>query len=345
MAQQRQKAGSSSPLPIRNLLLIIVIVSTIQTIVVSGMILCRPDIAISTIKTALAIMLAAGVILAFIASILYLKLGRKTKQARPENEITDERVVETDTLGSFEELATGIAHEINNPVAIMIEEAGWIEDLLAEEEFKDGKNLAEFKRALGQIRTQGGRCKEITQKLLSFTRNTDSRHQDVQPNEIIRETVALSEQKASDRNVVIDAHLQENLPTLRISPSELQQVMLNLLHNGLDAMEKTGGTLKISSGLERGDTTKGDHIIIKISDDGPGIPPGNLNRIFDPFFTTKPVGAGTGLGLSVCYGIVKKMGGTIEVRSVFEKGTTFTVKLPPFEARGRMTDDGGERAE
>ena len=225
----------------------------------------------------------------------------------------------------------------------MIEEAGWIEDLLGEDEFKDGKNLTEFRRALAQIQSQGRRCKEITQKLLSFARKTDSRIQDVQLNEMIRETVALSEQKAGDCKVVVDAHLQENLPTIRVSRSELQQVMLNLIHNGLDAMEKTGGTLKISSGLEQGGTTAGGRIVIKISDDGPGIPPANLNRIFDPFFTTKPVGAGTGLGLSVCYGIIKKMGGTIEVRSVFEKGTTFTVKIPIPE--GRTTEDGGQRAE
>jgi len=145
---------------------------------------------------------------------------------------------------------------------------------------------------------------------------------------MIQEVIALSEQKARYSNITVDVHLQGNLPTLRVSQSELQQVLHNLINNALDAMEKTGGTLRISSRMDQIDTTLGDHITIEISDTGPGIPPGNMNRIFDPFFTTKPVGKGTGLGLSICYGIIKKMGGNIEVRSVFDEGTTFTVKIP-----------------
>jgi two-component system NtrC family sensor kinase len=328
MDRQKQKDGSDPSLLTRNLLLTIVIVSIMPTIVVGSMILLRPGISESAIKTALAIVLATGVILLLIVLILYLKLGRRTEQSENENEISNEQVFETDKLGSFGDLAVGLAHEINNPVAIMIEEAGWIEDLLAEEEFKEGNNLTEFKRALAQIRTQGQRCKEITQKLLSFARKSDAKVQELQLNEMIREVIALSEQKAAGNNVTIDALLQEDLPDLRVSRSELQEVLINLIHNGLDAMEKTGGMLKISSALEKGGNTADDYITFRISDNGPGIPPANLNRIFDPFFTTKPVGTGKGLGLSVCYGIVKNMGGSIEVKSVFEKGTTFTVKIP-----------------
>ena len=238
------------------------------------------------------------------------------------------RVVETGKLATVGELAAGIAHEINNPVAIMVEEAGWIEDLLTEEDFKDGENLGEFTRALLQIRTQGRRCKEITHKLLSFARKTDSRLQEVQVNEMIAEMVILSEQRAKYSNVTVETHLQENLPTIRVSQSELQQVLLNLINNALDAMEKTGGNLNISSRREQSGIIVGDHIIIEIVDDGPGIPSANLKRIFDPFFTTKPVGKGTGLGLSICYGIIKKMGGNIEVKSVVDGGTTFKIKMP-----------------
>ena len=204
----------------------------------------------------------------------------------------------------------------------MVEEAGWIEDLLEEEEFKDGENLSEFQRALQQIRTQGRRCKEITHKLLSFARKTDSRIQDVQLNDLIEELTALSSQRAKYANVDINVNLQENLPTLHLSQTELQQVFLNLINNALDAMEKTGGALDISTQLE------GDYIVVQVADNGPGIPAANIVRIFDPFFTTKPVGKGTGLGLSICYGIIKKMGGDIIVKSTMEIGTTFHVKIP-----------------
>jgi len=275
-----------------------------------------------TLRVTIAIVLLAGICIVAIAFILSKRMVNRVAEADREKEMITEQVVETGKLASVGELAAGIAHEINNPVAIMVEEAGWIEDLLEEEEFKDGENLSEFQRALQQIRTQGKRCKEITHKLLSFARKTDSRIQDVQLNELIEELIALSAQRAKFSNVDIHTDLQGDLCTIQISQSELQQVLLNLINNALDAMEKTGGTLNISSQLE------GDFIVVGVADDGPGIPGANLVRIFDPFFTTKPVGKGTGLGLSICYGIIKKMGGDIEVRSTVDVGTTFSVKIP-----------------
>ena len=204
----------------------------------------------------------------------------------------------------------------------MVEEAGWIGDLLEEEEFKSGSNLDEFKRAVNQIKTQGRRCKEITHKLLSFARKTDPRIQNVQLNDLIGELVELSAQRARYARVTINTRLEQNLPYVKGSQSELQQVFLNLINNALDAMEKEGGALLIQTNRQ------GDHVVIELSDTGPGIPEANLKRIFDPFFTTKPVGKGTGLGLSICYGIIKKMGGEIRVASSLGKGTTFTVILP-----------------
>ena len=116
---------------------------------------------------------------------------------------------------------------------------------------------------------------------------------------------------------------------MRVSQSELQQVLLNLINNALDAMEKIGGNLRISTRMEENSIIVGDdHLLIEVADDGPGIPAANIAKIFDPFFTTKPVGKGTGLGLSICYGIIKKMGGSIEARSVIDGGTTFKVKIP-----------------
>jgi len=275
-----------------------------------------------TFRVTIAIILLASICIVLIALVLSKKMVNRVALADQEKQIMNEQIVETGKLASVGELAAGIAHEINNPVAIMVEEAGWMGDLLEGEEFKEGENLNEFKRTIAQIQTQGRRCKEITHKLLSFARKTDSRIQDVQLNDLIEDLIGLSVQRAKYANVNINMNLQENPPTLHVSLTELQQILLNLINNAIDAMEKTGGTLNVSSELE------GDYIVVEVADDGPGIPEANIGRIFDPFFTTKPVGKGTGLGLSICYGIIKKMGGDIIVRSTMDVGTTFRVKIP-----------------
>ncbi|MGB5985864.1 MAG: cache domain-containing protein [Desulfobacterales bacterium] len=252
-----------------------------------------------------------------------ISLADEEKQtADKEKEIMSQQVIETGKLASIGELAAGIAHEINNPVAIMIEEAGWVQDLLEEEEFQEGENLKELHRALKQINTQGRRCKEITHKLLSFARKTDSRVGDVFLNKLLEEIVYLSSQRAKYGNIELITELEEGLPPISASETEMQQVLLNLVNNAMDAMDKTGGTLTLTSRLEN------DTIAVVVSDTGPGIAEANLPRLFDPFFTTKPVGKGTGLGLSICFGIIKKIGGDIEVRSAIGQGTDFEIKLP-----------------
>jgi two-component system NtrC family sensor kinase len=228
------------------------------------------------------------------------------------------------------ELAAGIAHEINNPVAIMVEEAGWIQDLL-DEGLEVDDNHREVQRALTQIRTQGSRCKDITHKLLSFARKIDPTVKRVNLNELIEEMAALCEQRAKFANVRIETSLADNIPEVAASPSELQQVLLNLINNAIDAMEPGGGLLDI---ITRRDSV---HVVVSISDTGCGIPKANLSRIFDPFFTTKPVGKGTGLGLSIIYGIVNKMGGEISVKSALDRGTVFIIRLPSAEMSGLGT--------
>jgi two-component system NtrC family sensor kinase len=262
--------------------------------------------------------------------IMALALSRRMVQriARidEEKKLMNEKVVETGKLASIGELAAGVAHEINNPVAIMVEEAGWIGDLLAEEEFAESRNLAEFKRALEQIRTQGRRCKEITHKLLSFARKTSEKIQEIQVNELLQELLAISAQRAKYSLVEVDTRFADGLPPVRMPVAELQQVFLNLINNALDAMENRGGRLTLSTRLENG------FVVTEVSDTGAGIPAPYLHRIFDPFFTTKAVGKGTGLGLSICYGIVNKAGGRIEVQSTVEVGSTFSVFLPAAAA-------------
>ncbi len=273
----------------------------------------------------LILMMAGSIVVIAVAFTLPRYIIKLISSAETKSEAMNRQVVESGKLASIGELAAGIAHEINNPVAIMVEEAGWIEDLLEDEVLKETENLAEFKRALKQINTQGKRCKEITHKLLSFARKTDSTINDVEVNEAIREMVSLTAQMARYNNVIIETKLEDKLPFVRISPSELQQVMLNLINNAIDAMEKTGGTLTIETQKSR---IEQNHIAISIEDTGPGIPKENLDRIFNPFFTTKAVGKGTGLGLSICYGLVQKMGGKIEVSSQVGVGTQFRIFIP-----------------
>ncbi|MEJ2164003.1 MAG: ATP-binding protein [Desulfobacterales bacterium] len=265
------------------------------------------------------------IVMAFTLSKLIIKrIGR----ADDEKQMMNQKVVEAGKLASVGELAAGVAHEINNPVAIMVEEAGWIGDLLEEEEFRQSQNLSELTRAVNQIKTQGKRCKEITHKLLSFARKTDGNLRDVNINDLIEEVIALTAQRAKYSMVQIKTHLEQNLPPVTVSPSEMQQVFFNLINNALDAMENKGGTLTIFSRRQDG------FIIFEIADTGKGIPEANLNRIFDPFFTTKSVGKGTGLGLSICYGIVEKVGGKIECKSAVDVGTTFYISIPVQQPAG-----------
>ncbi|MHC1743672.1 MAG: ATP-binding protein [Syntrophobacteraceae bacterium] len=256
------------------------------------------------------------------AFILSRKIVGRVVQADQEKEMMNEKVIEAGKLASVGELAAGIAHEINNPIAIMVEEAGWIGDLLEEEDFKGSENVPELKRALDQIRTQGERCKEITHKLLSFARRTDPRIREVRFNDLIEEVLGVSEQRSRFSNVKVSTNLDPSLPLVAASPSEMQQVILNLVNNAIDAIGTGGGTIEVTS------RSDGDFVVVDVADNGQGIPPAVLPRIFDPFFTTKPVGKGTGLGLSICYGIVKKLGGDITVNSAVDVGTTFHVYLP-----------------
>ncbi len=275
-----------------------------------------------TITLAVFIVLFGAVGIVTMAYVLSRRMVLRIEEVNQEKEAMDAQVVEAGKMAAVGELAAGIAHEINNPVAIMVEEAGWIGDLLEEEELKDMENLEEVKRALREIAVQGKRSKEITHKLLSFARKTDSRVQEVNLKELLEEIMSITAQRAKHNSVSINLDMQDDLPPVKASPTEMQQVFLNLINNALDAMEKEGGSLEVIS------RSKGDKIIVETRDTGPGIPESELARVFDPFYTTKPTGKGTGLGLSICYGIINKMGGELKVSSELGQGTTFTIVLP-----------------
>jgi two-component system, NtrC family, sensor kinase len=157
---------------------------------------------------------------------------------------------------------------------------------------------------------------------------------------MIQEMITLVDQKARYASVQIETQMDPDLPPFWASSTELQQVLLNLLNNSVDAMTSSGGIIRIST------QTNDGQIILTIADNGIGIAEANLARIFDPFYTTKPVGQGTGLGLSICYGIIKKLGGDIQVQSAKGRGTTFTISLPMArDERGGVAPDRRSESE
>jgi len=225
-------------------------------------------------------------------------------------------------LSSIGRLAAGVAHEINNPLAIMMENAGWIEDLLSSDDPYSDENVTEIRSSLQTITIQGHRCREITHKLLSFARKTDTSARVVRVNPLLEDIAGFARQKAKYREVEIRLVLDPAVEDVAGSPTELQQILLNLVNNAIDAIDKPGGLVELSSFREP------DAVRITVSDNGQGIPADVLPRIFDPFFTTKAEGQGTGLGLAICRDILSKMNGTISVDSTPGNGSTFRIRLP-----------------
>jgi two-component system NtrC family sensor kinase len=187
---------------------------------------------------AIVVLIIVSLAAIFMGYVISRNLAQRLALAHHDRNMMAHQVIETGRLASIGELAAGIAHEINNPVAIMVQEAGWIEDLLGEDEPASDSNLEEIGRAVGQIRTQGDRCKEITYKLLSFARKTDPTVREVNLNDIVDEVIGLTSQKTRYANVLIETELSPDLPSIQASPSELQQVLLNLVNNAIDAIER-----------------------------------------------------------------------------------------------------------
>ncbi len=225
----------------------------------------------------------------------------------------------TDKLASIGRLAAGVGHEINNPLAIISQNAGLIDDLL--EMTPDFEYKETIKKNLVGVNKSVDRCKAITHRLLGFARRTDVKEEPLQVNEIIEEVLQFLGNSMINNRIKLELQLQENLPQAISDRLQLQQIFLNIINNAIDAIGK-GGVISITTHLVVGE------IRVVIQDDGPGIDKDILPHIFEPFYTTKETGKGTGLGLSITYGLIKKMGGDITVRSAVEQGTAFTITLP-----------------
>jgi two-component system, NtrC family, sensor kinase len=262
----------------------------------------------------------AGIVaVAIVASNRFSKYVARVDQ---EKQLMNEQVVQAGKLAALGEMASGMAHEINNPVGIMVQEAQWIEALLQKGEEGLAGNMNEITNSLNEIRTHGTRCRDVILKVISFTQKDEPIVQSLQLNELVQDVIGLCQQRANLMKIELRLNLEPELPMVRVASSDVQQVLLNLVYNSIDAMEQGGGAIEVST------STRARYAIVDVMDTGPGISQGNLGRIFEPFFSTKPEGKGTGLGLSLCHSIMKKMKGDITVTSQEGKGTTFHLFFP-----------------
>jgi len=233
----------------------------------------------------------------------------------------DRAVHRAEKLAAVGRLAAGVVHEINNPLATIAACAESLEKRIEEGAFTDSPEAEDLREYLGLIRDEAFRCKNITNGLLDFSRLRAGQRVPVDMAEIIKAAARLVTHQQRGDNVGIDVEAAANLPRVSGDVAQLQQAVVALATNAIDAMPD-GGTLTLRA------SRSGSRVLVQVIDTGIGIPPENMTKIFDPFFTTKDVGRGTGLGLAVCYGILSDHGGRLDVRSSVGIGTTFTITLP-----------------
>jgi two-component system, NtrC family, sensor kinase len=256
------------------------------------------------------------------------RLTREINKANEQKSHLDQQLIQSQKLAAIGELSSGIAHEINNPLAIIGQESEWMKQILQGDGLKAPDAGDELRDSLREIASQVDRCKEITHKLLDFARKKDPLIQSADVNKLIEDMARLVEKEATQKNIKLFRNYQKDLPRVQTDPPLLRQVVLNLLNNAAYAIGKDG---------EISITTRqlANHSVeLVFSDTGCGIPTEQQDKIFDPFFTTKPPGKGTGLGLSISHSIIVKLGGRITVSSEVGCGATFTIHLPVATSKG-----------
>ncbi len=251
-----------------------------------------------------------------------------TNRLREANEKQNHAITEaqfTNKFASIGRLAAGVAHEINNPLAIIDQKAGLMTDLMEfSEEFEHKGKLT---KSIDSILDAVQRCKVITHRLLGFARRMDVTFEHIDISDLLREVLGFLEQEALYNRIRFELSFAEDLPMVFSDRGQLQQIFLNIINNAIDAIGKDG-LITLSADLH-----DEENIDVNIQDTGPGMSSEIVKRIFDPFFTTKELGQGTGLGLSITYGLAQKLGGNITVESKVGEGTTFTVRLPINDTR------------
>jgi len=273
-------------------------------------------------RNAMILILVLGIVAIVSTTIGITRLTvNRLKEADVQMNMLNAQLMQSDKLAALGKMAAGVAHEINNPLAVILQKTGWMEDLLAEEDFKNSKNLEELKISIKKIEEHVERARKVVHNMLGFARRMEPRLEDVDVNETLKQTISILDNYARINNIEIRTDLAQDLPIIASDQAQLQQVFLNLISNAIDAIGKEG-LIAVRSGRS------GQELQVRISDNGRGIPEELQKKVFDPFFTTKEKEKGTGLGLWISYSIIEKMGGTIDLKSKPGEGTTFTVKLP-----------------
>jgi PAS domain S-box-containing protein len=240
-----------------------------------------------------------------------------------EMRLLQQQLVQSGKLAAVGELATGVAHELNQPLQIIRGYAQTVNDF-----YQPGDQIDEqLVNDLRKIVDGTTRMMRIIDHLRVFARREDAGFAPTQINDVVGNALLFVAQQLRNHNIEIVSELQPRLPNVLADPHQLEQVLLNLFSNARAAMA-SGGTLTIRTGR------RGDQVMLVVQDVGVGMPEHVRDRIFEPFFTTKDVGEGTGLGLSISYNIIKKHGGEISVTSEVGTGTTFTIFLPSVNQGG-----------
>ena len=230
----------------------------------------------------------------------------------------ESQLSQAEKMSSIGLLAAGVAHEVNTPLAVISSYAQML--------MKQANGDEKVSNLLEKITRQTFRASEIVNNLLNFSRTSSTEFSDINVNKIIAETITLLEHQFKTSHIKLETDLDVNLPLIYGNPGKLQQVFLNLFVNAKDAMAGSGGTLSIRTAVNNG-------VSIIVSDTGAGIAPEHISKIYDPFFTTKTApregqSRGTGLGLSVTYGIIQEHAGKIRVESNPGQGTSFYLEFP-----------------
>jgi len=270
-----------------------------------------------------------------ILAVAFLVTGliiRRLERMDREKSQLGEQLIRAGRLAEIGEMAAGFAHEINNPLQIIKSEHALVEmilaDLKSDGQLTQSQDLTDLEDSVDQIKRQVDRCAEITQAILQFGRKGEPVRQDIDLSSFIPDVIGMVTRKAGVHGIKIEYRIAADLPSVHGDPRHLQQVLVNLLNNAIDAAIDRHGASGGEIRIESNPSAENRHVEIRVHDNGSGISKDNLKKIFTPFFTTKPVGKGTGLGLSVCFGIVQKMGGDMSVASHENMGTTFTISLP-----------------
>jgi signal transduction histidine kinase len=237
---------------------------------------------------------------------------------------THEKLLHQDKMSSLGKLSASVVHEINNPIAGILNLIMLIKRIVEEDAL--GQNeIEQFKQYLSLMETETRRTSRIVSNLLAFSRQSKMEPKRLSINRLIEQTLFINSNLLKIAGVKVKTKLDPDLPDLLGSEDQLQQVFMNLVSNAAEAMETdVGGVLTI----ETRHILNEDLLQVDFEDTGSGIPQENMSKLFEPFFTTKKKGKGVGLGLSVAYGIVQEHGGSIYVKSKMGQGTTFHVKLP-----------------